>query len=170
MVDETERTEAAVLARRYLAGTLEREVFLERFSETTDPLIQAVGEAILFEPPRSRLPLSKRKWEREFRQPVEALIAELEKGEAGIAPETRVAPRVTVPRILGWALFALFAGASAAEHAVKIWRLVRYELQFPLWRLLYHSAALAVLSLATLVMVGYVLTQVNLYRTRHRNR
>jgi len=165
--DAEARRDAGSLARRYFAGTLTLDVFLEALVESRDPLIQALVDAVLHEPQRGGLlGLSDRRWRAEYWLPLQRLVAELEKGAEGTVPEERIYPRITVRILLGWALLALFAGLAAAEHFVHLWTSLQEAQSFPLWPALGRSLAASVLSMAALAGWKGWVYRLYLYRTR----
>jgi hypothetical protein len=99
---------------------------------------------------------------------VSALLTELEKGVDGRAPTTRVYPRSGLAGVMGWVVFSLFAGASAAENAVDLWKLLRSAATFPLWSAVFESLGLAVTAIATWAGVRMALFRLQLFRTRNR--
>jgi hypothetical protein len=164
-VDEETRRYAAVLGRRYFAGSVTLETLLEHFGESDDPLIRALLDAVLHEPRKGSLGVSQRHWDQQFWQPVSKLLAELEKGEAGEAPRERIYPRATIRSLLGWSLFTLWAAAAALENLIKLMQALG-EPTFPFWRVAFRSLAVAVLASSSWVAIRETLYRIHLYRTR----
>lgn len=165
--DAEARRDAASFARRYFAGSLTLEVFLEALVESRDPLIQALIDAVLHEPRRGGvLGLSDRGWETKYWQPLQRLVAELEKGTEGAIPEERIYPRITLWILLGWALLVLLAGLAAAEHFVHLWKSLQEAQSFPLWKALGRSLAASILCMAAMAGWKGWVYRLYLYRTR----
>jgi hypothetical protein len=165
--DDEARRDAARFARRYFAGTVTLDVFLEAVVASPDPMVQALVDAVLHEPQRGGLlGLSDRRWRAEYWLPLERLVAELEKGAAGVIPEERIYPRITVWILLGWALLVLFASLWAAEHFVGLWTALQEAQSFPLWKALGRSFAASVLTMAAFSSWKGWVYRLYLYRTR----
>ena len=165
MIDGETRRYAAVLGRRYFEGTVTFEVLMEQLGESEDPLIQAFLFAVLHEPGKGFLGISEKRWERTYRLPVFGLLEEMEKGEAGVAPEEPVYPKLGVWGLVGWAVFALFAGASALEHGLRLWKVPSAAASFPWWHALFESLGFTIMSVACWRSVRTVL-----YRWRLRTK
>jgi len=166
-IDGEMRRYAAVLGRRHLEGTVTLDALFEHFGDSDDPLIRAFLEAAAHQPNRGFAGVFQARWERDFWKPVSELLAELERGLDGRAPRTRVYPKSGYAGVLGWSVFTLFAGASAAEHAVRLWYLLQQP-SLPLWRTLGNSLGFTVTAIATLGGLRTLLWRVHLFRTRDR--
>ena len=166
MIDAGTRRYAAALGRRHFDGTMTLEALFEHFGASDDPLIRALLEAAAHQPRRGFGGISKAQWERDFWQPVSALLVELEKGLDGRAPTTRVYPRGGSAAILGWSAFTLFAGASAAEHAIELWKLLRGGTTLGLWEGVLESVGLVVMGIASWAGVRMTLLRLHLFRTQ----
>jgi len=166
MVDGEARRYAATLGRRYFEGTVTLEALFAHFGSSADPLIRALLVAAAHQPSRGFAGISEERWEREFWQPVSALLVELEKGADGEAPASRVYPRSTFLGVVGWSILSLFAIASAAEHAMRLWNLRDPATQFSVWRAVFESVGLAFMTLASWLAVRGTLYRFQLFRTR----
>jgi len=148
MIDGETRRYAAMLGQRYFEGTVTFEALMEQLGDSEDPLIQAFLFAVLHEPSKGFLSFSKRRWERTYRLPVSGLLEEMEKGEAGVVPQERVYPKVGVWSIVGWAMFALFAGASALESVMLLWKALAGAVSFPWWPAAFRSLQFTIMAAA----------------------
>lgn len=142
------------------------EYLVEAFGDSEDLLIRAFLEAIAYEPSRGFAGVSQARWERDFWKPTSDLLAELDKREAGRAPRRRVYPKSGFSGILGWSAFALFAGASAAEHGLRLYRYMRAPV-LPFWSTLGNTLGFVVTGVAALVGVRTAWWRVQLFRTRN---
>ena len=165
-VDGEARRLVAIQGRRHLEGTVTLDALLEEFGDSEDPLIRAFLEAVTYQPHRGFAGVSQARWERDFWKPVSALLDELEKGLDGRAPPTRLYPKSGFAGVVGWSAFALFAGASAAEHALRLWRFLHLP-SLPLWGTLGNSLGLAATGVATVVGVLTARWRLQLFRTRN---
>jgi hypothetical protein len=162
-----ERQRAAAFVRRYLDGTMTLSILYEDLEASEDPLIRAAVAAVLHEPQRKGfVAVSEKQWRRTYWEPLQGLLAELDKGPAGIAPEERPVPKVGLRHILGWCVFSLWAGASAAEHAVEGWRVLDASSSLPVWSLFFRTFGMVAMSFVTLAGIGAVRDRMFLYRTR----
>ena len=168
MIDSETRQFVALLGRRHFEGTVTLETLMEQFGTSDDPLIRAFLEAAAHQPRRGFAGVSQEQWEREFWVPVSGLLAELEKGLDGRAPTTRIYPRSSFAGVIGWLAFSLFAGASAAEHAVGLWKLLRSAATFPWWSVVFESLGCTLTAIATGAGVRMALVRFQLFRTRNR--
>lgn len=166
-IDGDARQYAAALGRRHFEGTVTLDCLLQHFGESNDPLIRALLLAAIHQPSRGFAGVSQKKWERSFWQPVSQVLDELEKGVDGRAPARRVYPPSGVGGIVGWSLFVLFAGASAAEHGIDLARLLAGSYPLPFWSTVGNSLGFVVTALATLGGIGATLDRIWLFRTRH---
>jgi hypothetical protein len=167
MIDSETRQYVAVLARRHFAGSVTLDTLIDQFGTSDDPLILALLEAAAHQPRRGFAGVSQEQWEREFWVPVSGLLAELEKGLDGCAPTTRIYPTGSLAGVFGWLAFCLFAGASAAEHAGRIWSLLRGTATLPTWGVFIEAVGFVLT--ATAAVAGALAARSRLYLFRTRN-
>jgi uncharacterized membrane protein len=98
---------------------------------------------------------------------VSGLLAELEKGLDGRAPTKRIYPTGSLAGVFGWFALCLFAGASATEHAGRIWNLLRGTATLPLWGVFLEAVGFVVT--ATAAVGGGLTARSRLYLFRTRN-
>lgn len=163
LVDGDTRKYAAVLGRRYFEGSMTSDALFEHFGSSEDPLIQELLVAVAHEPRKGFWGLRESRWQKSFWLPVSRLLAELEKGEAGRMPDVLVVP-VSGWSVFGFLILIIWAGASAAEDAMELWRR-----EVPWWSLLYHGFFAALLALAALGGVIGLRDRLTLRRIRHAN-
>lgn len=163
-VNPETRRYAAVLVRRHFAGTVTLEALAEHFAHVEDPLILATLDLVARQPDRGFLGESQRHWDRVYWPRVARLIAELEKGEAGIAPPCPIYPVASLPRILGMILVTLYIGAVAAEDWVKLWRHLAGTEPLATWELVMSSAGAFVLSVCAIGFARAIHFRISLFR------
>jgi len=163
MIDGETRRYAAALGRRHFEGTMTLEALIEHFGASDDPLILALLEAAAHQPSRGHGGISQKKWEQDFWRPVSGLLGELEKGAEGMAPNRRVYPKSGFGPVVGWSAFSLFAGASAAENAMDLFRL---HGEGVLWNASIKGFFMILLCGATVVGIRTALYSLYLFRTR----
>jgi hypothetical protein len=161
VIDGENRKYAAVLARRYFEGTVTDEAMLEHFGASEDPLIRELLLSILHEPRRGFWGVRESRWRESFWIPVSALLTELAKGSEGQLPSKSAVPRVTGWTFIGLGVLTLWAGASAAEHGLALWRGAG-----PTWELLVHATAAVTMTVAAALGVIGLRNRIILYRIR----
>lgn len=161
-----DRRQAAALVRRYLAQELTFDEVIAALGDSDDPLIAVTVFGLAHEPRRGFLGVSERRWRRRFREPLQQLLDELDKGPEGTPPPLRPIPHVTPLHVVGWALFTLAACVFTADHVYRIALLFVTESELPVWRLLFHSFAIAVMALSAVAGFGAMRYRLLLYRTR----
>jgi hypothetical protein len=166
-VSDLDRHRAATLVRRHLDGEVTLEDLYLELEGSDDPLVRATVSALLHEPNRKGfVAASEKRWRRDYWEPLQALLAELDRGPDGVAPSERPVPRVGRRHVFGWCLFAFWAFLAGAEHAWVIWRQIATAAEFPLASMLFRTFALVVLTMAGIAGVGAVRTRLRLYRER----
>jgi hypothetical protein len=165
--DAAVRHEAAAFARRYFARTVTLDTCLEYFADSGDPLIQALLDALVHEPPRGGL-LGLRDWwwRSRYRAPVGRILDELDKGAAGQVPKERVYPRTTLWGLVLGAAFLLWAGVSAARDLADLLTDIHRGGALPFWSALWRSMVVGTLALVTAAGLEGWIYRVHLYRTR----
>lgn len=143
MIDGENRKYAAVLGRRYFAGTVTCEALFEHFGASDDPLIRELILSILHEPRRGFWGVRESRWQKSFWDPVSALLTELEKGVEGQVPPRSAVPGTTAWAFLGFSVFTLWAGGLAAEHGLAFWRGAG-----PTWEMAVHAVSTVIMALA----------------------
>jgi hypothetical protein len=165
--DAAIRRDVAAFARRYFARTITLETFLEYSAGSNDPLIQALVDALVHEPPRGGLlGLRDRWWRSRYWQPVERLLDELDKGEAGQVPAERVYPRITLWSLVFGAAFLLWAGLFAARNLDHLLSDLYRGASLSFWNALSRSLVIGTLALVTAAGLDSWIYRLRLYRTR----
>jgi hypothetical protein len=162
-VDGDTRKYAAALGRRYFEGSMTSDALFEHFRSSEDALIQELLVAVAHEPRKGFWGIRESRWQKSFWLPVSRLLAELEKGEAGRMPDVLVVP-VSGWRVFGFLILIVWAGASAAEHSVELWR---GEASW--WRLALHAFFAVLLAFATLGGAIGLRDRLTLRRIRRAN-
>jgi hypothetical protein len=137
----------------------------EHFGASDDPLIRELLLAIVHEPRRGFFGVRESRWRRSFWTPVSQLLGELEKGDRGHSPALSAVPRVTVWTLIGLALFIIWAGAAAAEHALTLWRR-----QGPPWEWIVHAFGTVIMSFAAAMGVVLLRDRLIVRRIRRNTR
>ena len=119
IVDGETRKYAAALGRRHLEGTVTVQTLFEHFGGSHDPLIQALLEVAGRQPRRGFFGIGERAWRHTFREPLVAVIEELERGEQGRIPVERLYPATSPWILLGVGAFTLWAGGLVAEELLQ---------------------------------------------------
>lgn len=161
--DAATRRDAAAFCRRYFAGTITLDTFLAYSAGSNDPLIHALRDAVVHEPPRHGwLGLRDRWWQSRYWQPVERLLGELDQGAAGQVPAERVYPRISLWSLVCGAVLLLWAGLFAARHLDQILTDIDRGASLSFW------STLAVGALAMMTATGLQgwIHWLRLYRTR----
>ncbi|HKH47808.1 MAG TPA: hypothetical protein VKM72_24380 [Thermoanaerobaculia bacterium] len=167
MYDAVVRRDVASFARRYFARTITLETFLEYSAGSNDPLIKALQDALIHEPPRGGfLGLRDRWWRSSYWVPVERLLNELDKGSAGQVPAERVYPRITLWGLLLGAAFVLWAGLFAARHLDQLLTDLYRGATLPFWNAFWRSVTVGTLALVTAAGLDSWIYRLHLYRTR----
>ena len=165
--DAAARRDVAAYARRYFARTITLDTFVEFTSASSDPLILALRDALVHEPAqRGFFGLRDWWWRSRFREPVERLLAELDKGEAGQVPAERVYPRTTLLGLFLSAAALLWAGLFAARNLdhllTDLWR----GISLPFWAALWRIVVVGTLAMVTILGIEGWIHRLRLYRTR----
>jgi hypothetical protein len=161
--DATARRDTAAFARRYFADTITLDTFLEYSAGAHDPLIRALREALLHEPPREGFfGLRDRWWQSRYWQPVERLLGELDKGSAGEVPAERIYPRITLWSLVLGAAFLLWAALFAARHLDQLLTDVSQGASLSFW----NTLAVGTLAMVTVTGLQGWIYRLRLYRTR----
>jgi hypothetical protein len=169
--DAATRREAAAFARRYFAGTITLDTFVEYSSGCNDPLILALRDALVHEPARGGLlALRERWWRSRFWEPVEQLLAELDKGAAGQVPAERVYPRITLWGLFSGAVFLLWAGLFAARNLDQLLSDLYRGISLPFWDALWRIVVVSILAMVTVLGIEGWIDRLRLYRTRKLSR
>jgi len=167
MYDAVVRRDVAAFARRYFTRTITLETFLEYSAGSHDPLIHALQDALIHEPPRGGfLGLRDRWWRSCYWAPVERLLTELDKGSAGQVPAERVYPRISLWSLVLGAAFLLWAGLYAARHLDQLLTDMYRGLSLPFWNALGRSVLAGSLALVTAAGLDAWIYRLHLYRTR----
>ena len=119
------------------------DALFETLGGIEDALIQELLVAVAHEPRKGFWGIRESRSQKSFWIPVSRLLSELEKGEAGRMPDVLVVP-VSGWRVFGFLVLIVWAGASAAEHAVELWRG-----EAPWWKLAVHAFFTVLLAFAT---------------------
>lgn len=165
--DAAARRDVADYARRYFAGKITLETFLEYSRGSRDPLILALRDALVHEPPREGLcGLRDRWWRSRFLEPVKRLLRELEKGEAGQVPAERVYPRIALWQLVGSAAFLLVAGLFAARSLNLLLTDLHRGVSLPFWDALWRSTVVGTLGMVAGAGLDSWIYRLHLYRTR----
>jgi hypothetical protein len=166
-VYDSVRRDTAAFARRYFAGTLTLDTFVEYTAGADDPLVRTVVDALVHEPPRSgMLGLRGWWWRSRFREPVGRLLEELDKGSAGEVPAERVYPRISLWSLVFGAAFLLWAGLFAARHLNQLLSDIQRGGSLPFWTALWRFAVIATLALVAMAGLDGWIHRLRLYRTR----
>jgi|GEM_PF-5739731 len=161
--DGVARRDTAAFARRYFAGKVTLDTFLEYSAGSGDPLILALRDALAHEPARGGwLGWRDRWWRSRYWEPVERLLGELDQGAAGAVPVERVYPRITLWSLVCGAAFLLWAGLFAAQHLDELLTDVSRGASLSFWNAL---AALTLAMVAATGLEGWIY-RLRLYRTR----
>ena len=161
------RRDVAAFARRYFAGTITLDTFLEYSGSSTDPLILALQDALVHEPPRGGfLGLRGWWWRSRYWAPVQRLMEELEKGPAGQVPAERVYPRITLWGLLIGAVVVLWAGLFAARNLDQLLSDLHRGASLSFWDALWRSSAVGTLGLVAAAGLEGWIYRLRLYRTR----
>lgn len=166
--DAATRRDVADYARRYFARKITLETFLEYSSAgSRDPLILALREALVHEPPRSGfLGLRDRWWRSRFQEPVERLLEELDRGSAGQVPAERVYPRISMWQLAFSAVFLLAASLFAARHLNLLLSDLHRGVALPFWDALWRSTVVGILGMVAGAGLDGWIYRLHLYRTR----
>ena len=165
--DAAVRRNVAAYARRYFARTITLDTFVEYTSTSNDPLILALRDALVHEPARGGLfGLRDWWWRSRYRQPVEQLLAELDKGAAGQVPAERVYPRTTLWGLVFGATFLLWAGLSAAQNLDQLLTDLYRGISRPFWGALWRIVVVSTLAMVTVLGIEGWILRLHLYRTR----
>lgn len=165
--DDDSRHDAASYARRYFAGTITLDTFVRSFAESADPLIRALTDALVHEPRRGGfLGLRDWWWRSRFWQPVERLLAELDRGAAGQVPAERIYPRTTLWGLTVGGLFLLWAALFAAQHLAQLLTDVQQGVSLTFWTTLWRALLVGTLGLVTAAGLEGWIYRLHLYRTR----
>ena len=169
--DATVRRDVAAFARRYFAGTITLEIFLRYSAGTDDPLIRALAEALVHEPPKDGLlGLRERWWRSRFWQPVERLLAELDKGSDGQVPVERVYPQITLWGLVILAALVLWAGLFAARNLEQLLADIYRAGALSFWDALGRAILVGTFALVTAAGLESWIHRLRLYRTRKLSR
>jgi len=161
--DAETRRDAAAFCRRYFAGTITLDTFLACSAGSGDPLIHALRDAVVHEPPRhGLLGLREWWWQSRYWQPVERLLGELDRGAAGRVPAERVYPRISLWSLVCGAVLLLWAGLFAARHLDQILTDVDRGVSLSFW----STLAVATLAMVTATGLHGWIHWLRLYRTR----
>jgi hypothetical protein len=161
--DAVTRRDVAAFSRRYFAGTITLDTFLAYSAGSNDPLIHALRDALVHEPPRhGALGLRDRWWQSQYWRPVERLLGELDKGADGQVPAERVYPRISLWSLVCGAVLLLWAGLFAARHLDQILTDVDRGASLSFW----STLAVGTLALATATGLEGWIQRLRLYRTR----
>lgn len=166
--DASARRDAAAYARRYFARSITLDTFLMYFADSDDPLIRALEDALVHEPRRGGLlGLRDRWWQSRYWQPVERLLAELERGSDGEVPAERVYPKTTLWGLVLGAGLLLIVGLLAAQKLSELLHDLLRQGGLPsLWAALWRSVLVGTLALVTAAGLEGWMYRVRLYRTR----
>lgn len=165
--DAAVRRDVADYARRYFAGKITLETFLEYSAGTRDPLILALRAALVHEPPREGLlGLRERWWRSRFLEPVKRLLQELDQGSAGQVPTERVYPRIALWQLVCSALFLLVASLVAARHLNLLLTDLHQGVSLPFWDALWRSTMVGTLGMVAGAGLDGWIYRLHLYRTR----
>jgi hypothetical protein len=161
--DAVTRRDVAAFSRRYFAGTITLDTFLAYSAGSDDPLIHALREALVHEPPRhGLLGLRERWWRSQYWRPVERLLGELDKGAAGQVPAERVYPRISLWSLVFGAVLLLWAGLFAARHLDQILTDIDRGASLSFW----STLAVGTLAMVTATGLHGWIHRLRLYRTR----
>jgi hypothetical protein len=161
------RRDVAAFARRYFAGTITLDTFLEYSSNSTDPLILALQDALIHEPSRSGfLGLRNWWWRSRYWKPVQRLMDELDKGPAGQIPAERVYPRITLWGLGLGAAVLLWASVLAARNLDQLLSDLHRGTSLSFWDALWRSSAVGTLGLVAAAGLEGWIYRLRLYRTR----
>jgi hypothetical protein len=161
------RRDVAVYARRYFARTITLDTFLQYSAGTDDPLIEALQDALVHEPPRDgHFGLRDWWWRSQYWQPVERLLGELDKGSAGRVPAERVYPRISLWSLVLGAAFLLWAGLFAARHLSQLLTEIDRGAALSLWDALWRSLVVGAVGMVTAAGLESWIYRLHLYRTR----
>jgi hypothetical protein len=165
--DAVVRRDVAAFARRYFAGTITLNTFLAYAAGSNDPLTLALTDALVHEPPRGGfLGLRERWWRSRYWQPVERLLAELDKGAEGQVPAERVYPRITLLSLVLGAAVVLWAGLFAARDLDQLLTEIYRSGALSFWDALWRSSLVGTLALITVAGLESWIHRLHLYRTR----
>ena len=165
--DAAARRDVAAYARRYFARTITLDTFVELTSASSDPLILALRDALVHEPPREGFfGLWDWWWRSRFRKPVEQLLAELDKGADGQVPAERVYPRTTLLGLVLSAAALLWAGLFAARNLDQLLTDLWRGISLPFWDALWRVVVVGTLAMVTVLGIEGWIDRLRLYRTR----
>lgn len=165
--DAAVRRDVADYARRYFARKITLETFLEYSRGSRDPLILALRDALVHEPPREGLlGLRDRWWRSQFLEPVKRLLQELDQGSAGQVPAERVYPRIALWQLVCSALFLLGASLFAARHLNLLLTDLHAGVSLPFWDALWRSTVVGTLGMVAGAGLDGWIYRLHLYRTR----
>jgi hypothetical protein len=165
--DAATRRDAAAFARRYFAKTITLDTFLAYSAGSDDPLIEALADALVHEPPRGGfLGLRARWWQSRYWKPVEQLLAELDRGSAGQVPAERVYPRITLWGLILGAAFLLGAGLFAARNLNQLLTDIYRGPSLSFWNALWRTLVVSTLAMVTAAGLEGWIYRLRLYRTR----
>ncbi len=165
--DAVIRRDAASFARRYFAGTMTLDTFSRYFADSDDPLVRALLDAVVHEPRRGGL-LGARDWwwRSRYWLPVERLLAELDKGEAGRVPAERIYPRITLWGLVVGGLALLWAGLFAAQNLAQLLSDLQQGALLSFWSALWKAMLVGTFALVTAAGLEGWIYRLHLYRTR----
>lgn len=167
MYDSEVRRDVAAFARRYFAGKVTLDTFLEYSVHSNDPLILTLRDALVHEPARSGwMGLRERMWRSRYWEPVQRLVAELDKGADGEVPEERVYPRITLGSLVLGAALLLCTGLIAARHLDQLLTEIHQQGALSSWQVVWRSGFIGFLGLTTATGLEGWIYRVHLYRTR----
>lgn len=165
--DAAVRRDVAAYARRYFARTITLDTFVEYTSASNDPLILALRDALVHEPPKGGFfGLRDWWWQSRYWKPVEHLLAELDKGAAGQVPAERVYPRITLWSLFFGAVFLLWAGLFAARNLDELLTDLYRGISLPFWDALWRIVVVSTLAMVTVLGIEGWIHRLRLYRTR----
>lgn len=165
--DSAARLDAAAYARRYFARTITLDTYLRYFADSEDPLIRALADALVHEPGRGGFfGLRDRWWRSHYWEPVERLLAELDKGADGQAPAERIYPRITLWGLVVGALAVLWAGLFAAQHLERLLNDIQHGGALPFWTALWRCGIVCTMGLVAAAGLEAWIDRLRLYRTR----
>jgi hypothetical protein len=165
--DAAARRDTAAFARRYFAKTITLDTFLEYSAGSDDPLVHALRDALMHEPPQGGpLGLRDRWWQSRFWRPVARLMAELDKGAAGQVPAERVYPRISLWGLVFGAAFLLWAGLAAARDLHQLLTDIYRGPSLSFWTALWRTGVVGTLAIVAAAGLEGWIYRLHLYRTR----
>lgn len=169
--DATVRRDVAAFARRYFAGTITLDTFLRYCGAHDDPLVRALADALVHEPPsEGLLGLRERWWRSRFWAPVERLLGELDKGAEGQVPVERVYPRISFGGLVVLAAVVLWAGLYAARNLEELLSDIYRSGALSFWDALWRATFVGTMALLAAAGIESWIHRLQLYRTRKLTR